>query len=82
MPEDLLLFLTTEPRKWLFGKLHLCPSNQAQTSPIDQVICTRFMLCLLQSLRFQLTALPGQTKQRAQNTVDSHVFFQTPTHLH
>jgi len=26
---------------------------------IDQVFCTRCMLCLLQSWRFQLTALPG-----------------------
>ena len=29
--------------------------------PIDQVFCTRCMLCLLQRWRFQLTALPGQT---------------------
>jgi len=30
--------------------------------PIDQkVFCTRIMLCLLQSRRFQLRALPGQT---------------------
>jgi len=41
-------FLRPESRKWLFGKLHLCPS-----------ICTRCMLCLLQSWRFQLTALLG-----------------------
>ena len=42
------------------------------------------MLCLLQSWRFQLSALPGQTMQRAQNTVDylSHVFLQACTHLH
>jgi len=31
--------------------------------PIDQVFCTRCMLCLLQSWRVQLTALPGQTIQ-------------------
>jgi len=36
--------------------------------PVDQAFCTRCMLCLLQSWRFQLTALPGQTMQRAQNT--------------
>jgi len=41
-------FLRPESRKWLFGKLHLCPN-----------ICTRCTLCLLQSWRFQLTALPG-----------------------
>jgi len=52
--------------------------------PIDQVLCTCRMLCLLQYWQFQLTALPRQTMQRAQNTVkvDSHVFFQTRTHLH
>jgi len=36
--------------------------------PIDQVFYTRFMPCLLQSWRFQPTALPGQTMKRAQNT--------------
>jgi len=30
-----------------------------QPVPIDQVFCTRCVLCLLQSWRFQLTALPG-----------------------
>jgi len=30
-----------------------------QPVPIDQVFCTRCMLCLLQSWRFQLTALLG-----------------------
>ena len=52
--------------------------------PIDQVFCIGCMLCLLQSWRFQLSALPGQTMQRAQNTVDylSHVFLQACTHLH
>jgi len=34
--------------------------------PIDQVLCA-CMFCLLQSWRFQLTALPGQNMQ-AQNT--------------
>jgi len=50
-------FLRPESRKWLFRKVHLCPS-----------VCTLCMLCLLQSWRFHLTALPGQTMQRAQNT--------------
>jgi len=42
------------------------------------------MLCLLQSWRFQLTALPGQIMQRAKHIVDypSHVFFQMSTQLH
>jgi len=31
-------FSSPESRKWLFGKLHLCPSS-----------CTRCMRCLLQS---------------------------------
>jgi len=36
--------------------------------PIDQVFCTHYVLCLLQSWRIQLTTLPGQIRQRAQNT--------------
>ena len=36
--------------------------------PNDQTFCTRHMLCLCQSRQFQLTALPGQTMQRVQNT--------------
>jgi len=35
--------------------------------PIHQVFCTRCMLCLLQSWRFQLTALLRQTMKREQN---------------
>jgi len=46
--------------------------------PIAQMFCIRCMLWLLQSWRFQQRALPGQAIQ----IVDSHVFFQTRTHLH
>jgi len=37
------------------------------------------MLCLLQSWRLQLAALPGQTMRKAQNTesITSHLLFQT-----
>jgi len=61
-------FLQPESRKWLFGKLHLCPSIKHRPNPIEQVFCTRCMLCLSPSWRFQLSALPRQTGQRAQNT--------------
>jgi len=49
--------------------------------PTDQVFCTRYMLCLLQSWRFQLKAVPGETMQRAQNSrlscilSNAHVIF-------
>jgi len=68
-------FLWPESRKWLFGKLHLCYLKHRPV-PIDQVFCARCMLCLLQSWRFQLTALPRQTMQRTQNaeSVASHVY--------
>jgi len=47
--------------------------------PIDQVLCT-CMLCLLQSWRFQLTALPGQNMQ-AQNTWSNRMFSFKHTHI-
>jgi len=46
---------------------------------IDQVFCTR-MFCLLQSWRFQLTALPGQTtKERKTHSRPSCVLSNTHT---
>jgi len=50
-------------------KLYICVwVFKYRRVPIDQVFCTRCMLCLLQSWRFQLIALPGQTMQRTKNT--------------
>jgi len=48
--------------------------------PNDQVLCTHCMLCLLQSWRFQLTALPGQTMQRAQNSYSITSFMRSLKH--
>ena len=45
-----------------------CGAFKHRPVPIDQVFCTRCMLCLLQSWRFELTGLPKQTMQRTQNT--------------
>jgi len=64
IPDDLLLFLTTRIEKKAVWKCTFV-SERLNT---DQVFCTRCMLCLLQSWRFQLRALPGQTMQRAQNS--------------
>jgi len=74
-------FLRTESRKWLFVNYISIRAFKHRPVPIDQVFCTRCILCLLQSWRFQLTALPGQTIQRVQNTGDyrSHVFMHTFT---
>jgi len=48
--------------------------------PINQVFCTRCMHCLLQSGRFQLTALPGQTiKERKTHSRLSCVLSNTHT---
>jgi len=56
-------------RKRLFGKLHLCSRFKQRPVPIDEVFCTHCMLYVFQSSRFQLTALPDQTMQKAQNTL-------------
>ena len=55
-------FLWPESRKWLFGKpQYICVwAFKHRPVPTDVVFCTRCMLCLLQSWRFQITALPGQ----------------------
>jgi len=58
MPGDLLLFLTTRIKKMVVWKTTFASELKHQPVPIDQVFCTRCMLCLLQSWRCQLTALP------------------------
>jgi len=65
---DVLLCFTTAVNKRLFGKLDSCSKFWHNPVPVDQVFCIRWILCLLQSWRFQLTALPRQTMQRAQST--------------
>ena len=46
-------FLRPDFKKFLFGKLHLCPSIHRPV-PIDKVFCTRCMLCLLQICYYPL----------------------------
>jgi len=84
MPENLLLFIMSRIKTMSNWKIRLVSEYFDSPVPVDQVFCTRCMLCLLQSWRFQLTALPRQTIERAENAVDyfSHVFFLTCTYLH
>jgi len=50
--------------------------------PIDQVFCTRCMLCLLQSTIPATSAARVNHTKSAKHIANSHVFFQTRTHLH
>ena len=76
-------FLRPESMKWLFGKLHLCSSIETQT-------CINWpsVLHSLHALPVAVLTIPANSAARANHAksakciVDSHVFFQTRTHLH
>jgi len=68
--------------EWLFGKLHLCPSIYTQT-------CINWpsVLHSLHALPVAVLTIPANSAaashaKSAKRLVDSHVFFQTRTHLH
>ena len=76
-------FLRPESRKWLFGKLHLCPSILVQTWPNWSNVLHSF-----HALPVVALTMPANSSARANHAksakhmVDSHVVFQTLTHLH
>jgi len=69
-----------QSKKWLFGKLYLCPSIWTQTSSKFQ---PNKWFALVQVLPVAVLAIPANSADRAnhemsaKHTVDSHVFFLT-----
>jgi len=78
-------FSRPESSKWLFGKLHLCPSIWTQTSPN-----WTSLLHSLHALSAAVLAIPANSAARANHTMSAnhivdclyHVFFLTCTNLH
>jgi len=68
MPEDLLLFLATRIKKVAVWKTaFVCEHLNTHMSQLNKCLHSFHALPVV-FWRFQLTALPGQTMQIAQNT--------------